>query len=155
MTIWLWANVGKLSYDVQYIRCMKHIFYLQYLQFMTSGYNSIVSWEKSVYLYVFLDNVHKAKVKSLSHVRLFATPWIVAYQAPPSVGFSRQEYWSGLPLPSPRDLPDPETKPRSLALEADSLPSELPGKPYKPASLSKRPEFCELPANHWTWSGGG
>ena len=46
----------------------------------------------------------KVKVKSLSRVRLFATPWTVAYQAPPSVGFSRQEYWSGLPFPSPGDL---------------------------------------------------
>ena len=46
-------------------------------------------------------------MKSLSRVRLFATPWTVAYQAPPSMGFSRQEYWSGLPFPSPGDLPDP------------------------------------------------
>ena len=45
----------------------------------------------------------KVKVKSLSHVRLLATPWTAAYQAPPSMGFSRQEYWSGVPLPSPRD----------------------------------------------------
>ena len=45
----------------------------------------------------------KVKVKSLSCVRLFATPWTAAYQAPPSMGFSRQEYWSGVPLPSPRD----------------------------------------------------
>ena len=49
----------------------------------------------------------KVKVKSLSHVRLFATPSTVAYQAPPSMGFSRQEYWSGLPFPSPGDLPKP------------------------------------------------
>ena len=49
--------------------------------------------------------VMKVKVKSLSHVRLFATPWTVAYQAPLSMGFSRQEYWSGLPFPSPGDLP--------------------------------------------------
>ena len=48
----------------------------------------------------------KVKVKSLSHDRLFATPSIVAYQAPPSMKFSRQEYWSGLPFPSPGDLPD-------------------------------------------------
>ena len=46
----------------------------------------------------------KEKVKSLSHVRLLATPWIAAYQAPPSIGFSRQEYWSGVPLPSPEQL---------------------------------------------------
>ena len=48
------------------------------------------------------------KVKSLSHVCLFATPWTVAHQAPPSMGFSREEYWSGLPFPSPGDLPAPE-----------------------------------------------
>ena len=48
------------------------------------------------------------KVKSLSGVRLFVTPWTVAYQAPPSMEFSRQEYWSGLPFPSPGGLPDPE-----------------------------------------------
>ena len=58
----------------------------------------------------------KVKVKSLSCVRLFATPWTGAYQASQSIGFSRQEYWSGLPLPSPRDLPDPGIKPRSTAL---------------------------------------
>ena len=51
------------------------------------------------------------KVKSLSRVRFFATPWTVAYQAPLSVGFSRQEYWSGLPFPSPGDLPDTGIKP--------------------------------------------
>ena len=69
----------------------------------------------------------KEKVKSLSHVRLFATPWTVAYQAPPSVGFSRQEYWSGLPFPSPGDLPNPGIEPRSPALQADALPSKPPG----------------------------
>ena len=57
------------------------------------------------------------KVKSLSHVQLFATPWTVAPQAPPSMGFSRQEYWSGLPFPSPGDLPDPGIKRRSPALQ--------------------------------------
>ena len=71
------------------------------------------------------------KVKSLSHVRLFATPWTVAYQAPPSMGFSRQECWSGLPFPSPGDLPDPEIKAGSPALQADTLPSEPPGKPWR------------------------
>ena len=55
------------------------------------------------------------KVKSLSCVQLFATPWTVAYQASPSVGFSRQEYWSVLPFPSAEDLPDPGTEPGSPA----------------------------------------
>ena len=68
-------------------------------------------------------------LKSLSHVRLFATPWTVAFQAPQSMRFSRQEYWSGLPFPSPGDLPDPGTKPRSPELQADALTYEPPGKP--------------------------
>ena len=52
------------------------------------------------------------KVKSLSYVQLFVSPWTVACQAPPSMGFSRQEYWSGMPFPSPGDFPDPGIKPR-------------------------------------------
>ena len=71
----------------------------------------------------------KVKVKSLTCVRLFATPWTVAYQAPLSMGFSRQEHWSGLPFPSPGDLPDPGIEPGSPALQADALLSETPGKP--------------------------
>ena len=59
------------------------------------------------------------------------TPWTVAHQAPLSIGFSLQEYWSGLPLPSPGDLPDPGIKPGPPELQADSLPTELPGKPVK------------------------
>ena len=57
----------------------------------------------------------KVKVKSLSRVRLVVTPWTVAHQAPPSMGFSRQEYWSGLPFPSPGDLPDLGIEPWSPA----------------------------------------
>ena len=71
----------------------------------------------------------KVKVKSLSCVRLFVTPWTVAYQAPPSMGFSRQEYWSGLPFPPPGDLPDPGIEPGPPALEADALTSEPPRNP--------------------------
>ena len=66
-------------------------------------------------------------MKSLSRVRLFATPWTVAYQAPLSMGFSRQECWSGLPFPSPGDLPNLGIEPGSPALQADALPSEPPG----------------------------
>ena len=66
---------------------------------------------------------------SLSHVLFFATPWTVAHQAPLSMGFSRQECWSGLPFPSPGDLPNPGIEPRSPALQADTLTSEPPGKP--------------------------
>ena len=73
-----------------------------------------------------------SEVKSLSHVRLFVILWTVACKASPSVGFSRQEYWSGLPFPSPGDLPDPGIEPGSPALEADALTSEPPGRPRKP-----------------------
>ena len=74
----------------------------------------------------------KVKVKSLSRVQLFATPWIVAHQAPLSMEFSRLEYWSGLPFPSPGDLSKPRTEPGSPALQADSLPFKPPGKPKNP-----------------------
>ena len=71
----------------------------------------------------------KVKVKSLSRVGLFATPWTVAYQAPLSMRLSRQEYWSGSPFPSPGYLPDPGIEPGSPALESDTLTSEPQGKP--------------------------
>ena len=71
-------------------------------------------------------SVQSSSVQSLSCVRLFATPWTVARQAPPSMEFSRQEYWSGLPFPSPGDLPNPGIEPRSPALQAEALTSELP-----------------------------
>ena len=65
-------------------------------------------------------------VKLLSHVQLFMTLWTVARQAPLSMGFSRQEYWSGLPFPSPGHFPDPRIEPRSPLLQADALTSEPP-----------------------------
>ena len=77
------------------------------------------------------------KVKLLSRVRLFATPWTVAHQAPLSMGFSRQEYWSWLLFLSPGDLPNPGIEPRSPALQADALTSEPPGKASK-GSVNKR-----------------
>ena len=79
-----------------------------------------------------LDHIkfsHMSEMKSFSHVQLFATPWTVAYQTPPSLGFSRQEYWSVLPFLPPGDPPNPGIKLRSLALQADALPSEPPRKP--------------------------
>ena len=70
-------------------------------------------------------------VKSLSCVQLFATSWTVAHQAPPSMEFSRQEYWIGMSFPSPGALPDPGIEPGSSALPADALSSEPPGKQGK------------------------
>ena len=75
----------------------------------------------------------KVKVKSLSRVRLFVTPWTVAYQALLSVGFSRQEYWSGLPFPSPGDLPDPGIEPMSLTSPA------LAGRLFTPSATWEAP----------------
>ena len=68
-------------------------------------------------------------MKLLSCVQLFATPWTVAYQAPPSMGFSRQEFQNGLPFLSPEDLPDPGIESRSPSLQVESLPDEPQGKP--------------------------
>ena len=68
----------------------------------------------------------RGKVKSFSRVRLFGTPWTVTYQAPPSIGFSRQECWSGLPFPSPGDLPDTGIEPGSPVFQEDTLTSEPP-----------------------------
>ena len=84
----------------------------------------VVSFEENDFFTPFVC------VQSISCVRFFATPWTVACQAPLSMGFSRQEYWSGLPFPSPGDLPDPGIDPRSPTLLADSLPSEPSGKPF-------------------------
>ena len=65
------------------------------------------------------------------------TLWTVAHKAPLFLGFFKQEYWSGLPFPSPGDLPNPETEPRYLTLQADSLPAEPPGKPEGRIALVK------------------
>ena len=90
------------------------------------------------------------KVKSLSRVQLFATQWIVVYQAPLSMGSSRQEYLSGLPCPPPGDLPGPGIKPVSLmfpALAVGSLPLAPPGKPFidhKRLKLTSQIKFSSI-----------
>ena len=83
--------------------------------------------------------VKEKKVKSLSRVQLFPTPWTVAHQAPLSIEFSRQEYWSGLPFPLPGDLPNPGIEPGSPALRADALPSEPPGNPLRVKTYADKP----------------
>ena len=85
---------------------------------------------------------------------VFVTPWTVAHKAPPPMGFSRQEYRSGLPFPSPGDLPNPGINPRYLALRADSLPSEPPGKSkgnygsYFILCMSKATDFSMTSESH-------
>ena len=125
----LWFSVNIVSIgekDIIYWEVSKYDFVkfllekqlLKAISFLNSSYSSlfpfILSW---------------SEVKSLSRVRIFSTPWTIAYQAPPSMRFSRQEYWSGLPFPSPGDLSDPGIEPGCPALQADTLTSEPPGKP--------------------------
>ena len=95
---------------------------LQMAQF-PSYYGKMISHCMYVYMVGWLVGL-----VSKSCLVPLATPWTVARQAPRSLGFSRQEYWSGLPFPSPGDLPDSGIKPGSPALQADSLPTELQGK---------------------------
>ena len=86
--------------------------------------------ENNIYIYCCVCRC--ACICMLSHVQLFETPWIVAHRAPLSMEFSRQEYWSGLPFPSPGDLPDPEAEPAFLvfpALAGRFFTIALPGKP--------------------------
>ena len=94
-------------------------------------------------------------MKLLSGVRLFATPWTVACQVTPSMGFSRQEYWSGLSFPSPGDLPGPGVEPMSPALQVDSLPLSHHGicLTYSSIQFSSVAQSCLTlcdPMNHST-----
>ena len=77
------------------------------------------------------------RVKLLSRAHLSATPWTVVYRAPLSMEFSRQEYWSVLPFPSPGNLPNPEIEPGYPTLQADALPYDPPGKPKSPKGHHK------------------
>ena len=106
-----WVQVGMVSGWFKCITFIVHCYFCYYIS-STSHHQALDpgSWGL------------KGKVKSLSHVRLFVTPWTVAYQTSLSMGFSRQGYWSGLPFPSPGDLPDLGIEPRSPALQADALP---------------------------------
>ena len=95
-----------------------------------------------------LSHVYVCVCASCSVMSDSVAPWTVAHQAPLSMGFSRQEYWSGLPFLSPRDLPDPEIGPRSSALQADSLPSEPPRKPNPTWGMGiPPPATCRLPVS--------
>ena len=87
-----------------------------------------------------IGNHSRSEVKSLSRVQLFVTPW--TYQAPLSMGFSRQEYWRRLPFPSPGDAPNPGIEARSPTLQADTLTSEPPGKPLMGAFIQEGSNKC-------------
>ena len=102
----------------------QHLLFVWY----TILYTICMAYNNTIILCVYI-HIYVCYTQLLSRVQLFATPWTVAHQAPLSMGFSRQEYWSGLPFLSPGDLPDPGIESRSSTLQAHSLLSELPGKP--------------------------
>ena len=130
-----WGLSAWISQEKQIFLNSKLQSKLLLLFFFKLGWTS--SHTHSVFLFLFFS-VIKVKVKSLSHVWLFATPWTVACQAPLSMGFSRQEYWSRLPFPSPGNLSNPGIEPRSSALQADTLTSEPPGKPKSSSNYLKK-----------------
>ena len=101
--------------------------------------------------------MHVWVLSCFSHVWLFVTPWTVALQAPLSMRFSKQEYWNGFPCPPPGDLPDPGIEPTSSALQASSLPTEPPGKPWHliwllPKSSLNQSHMCHSLTCSWLWT---
>ena len=110
--------------------------------------NSCVSLENTFYTLIeYLCSLFMLLFsRSTKYVRVFATPWTVTCQAPLSMGFSEQEYWSGLPCPSPGDLPDPGIKRGSPTLQADSLPSEPPENPSLFIAVNKKRKKNSLPS---------
>ena len=109
-SLWLLLLPHLSCFQPEKVFCFKEVMWLDWA-------NPDNTWQSLYFM--------KVKVQSLSPVGLFATPWTVSYQVPPPIGFSRQEYLSGLPFPSPGDLPNLGIKPQSPALQADALPSEL------------------------------
>ena len=99
-------------------KCNMFVYGVQYVSCSQLFLGMYCTNEKKLFISYALKM--KVKVKLLSRVWLFVTSWTVAHQAPPSMGFSSQEYWSGLPFPSPGDLPNPGIEPGSPAFQADT-----------------------------------
>ena len=98
---------------VQENQLPSYLFTLIWFHFIPTSPYRFSHWQRFPVLLLFS---RRSEVKPLSRVRVFATPWTVTYQAPPSMEFSRQEYWSGLPFPSPGDLPHPGIESRSVCI---------------------------------------
>ena len=127
--LWRWYHKSH-SYGIN-LELKYRFFPLKYNDYKRNNPEELMDEKLS---FEKVTRIYKSLVLLLSPVWLFLWP-----QVPPTVGFSRQEYWSGLPFPSPGHLPDPRTEPRTPALQADALPSEPPGKPLKkiPSNLQK------------------
>ena len=113
------VHQGVLSYALPIVFLQDLFIWLPWI--LVAAYKIFLAVPGGTQTEVFRE---RERVKSLSCVRLFVTLWTVAHQAPPSMGLSRQEYWSGLPFPSPEDLSGPGTEVGSPTLQADSLPSQ-------------------------------
>ena len=110
-----------------------------------NGYMYMYGWVPLLSTWNY-HNIVYVKVKLPSHARLFETPWTVAYQAPPTMGFSRQEYWSGLPFSSPGDLPDPGIKPRD-----QTRVSRVGGRCIIGYTLVQNKKFKKIMCGHCVW----
>ena len=110
-------------------KCMRHLSFIHF-KVEEKGEENIRTFLSKLLILQSTEAWISEWSEVLSHVLLFATPWTVAYQASLSMGFSRQQYWGGLPFTSPEDLPKPGIELRSFALQAAALPSEPPGKPW-------------------------
>ena len=132
---WLLQNIecNSLCYAVKslLVICFTYSSYYKILSIILCAMQLSPCWLSVLHIVVYIcwSPKHVKMKVLLSHIWLFLIPQTVVHQAPLSVEFSRQEYQSRLPFPPPGDLPDPGTEPRSPALQADSLPSEPPGKP--------------------------
>ena len=128
---------------------------LQSMMSQRTGHD-LSSWAHRKVIWHLQKLMIHVKVKLLSHVWLFATTWTVTDQATPSIRFSRQEYWSGLPFLSSGDLPNPEIESGSPAFQADTLLSELLGKPYYQSYLHtvQNSVFKQRRGLVWKWTTG-
>ena len=134
ISLWLWGSLLLLTNDVkQLANAIGHLnifsrkMSVQVLCPLLHKNNNLKIFYWMAWCFCIMWRLCCAEL--LSSVKLFATLWTVARQAPLSMGFSRQEYWSGLPCPPPGDLPKSGIETRSTILQADSLPSEAPRKP--------------------------
>ena len=145
MCFWLFIRINKIK-SVHGTSLVVH--WVRLCASTAGGTGPIPGWG------IKMQHVLSKKKKKIASIRqvppgglvtklcpTLATLWTVACQAPQSMGFSRQEYWSGLPFPSPGDLPHPGVELRSPALQVDSFPAELSGKPQAPPPLPQLPPF--------------